>query len=235
MSSRILLPAVAAAVFDVVRAEGPPSSGGGGGGHGQEGPTQADFENIDVQHWMGWIWVAIAATFFIYQITYHLIRYVRTIACLNNENQRYFAEPNAWFARFKRYLLDAPLFRARHHREFKLSAAINIGTLPSRLQMFFIVGYFITNVVFVVINIDFSEPIKVLGPEIRNRFGVLAVMNMIPLFLMAGRNNPLITFCGISFDTFNLMHRWVGRTVVLEAIGHTLAWLIPKVQTGKLP
>jgi hypothetical protein len=41
---------------------------------------------------------------------------------------------------------------------------------------------------------------------------------------MAGRNNILIKWIGLSFDTFNLLHRWFGRIVVLEAIAHTVAW-----------
>ncbi len=41
---------------------------------------------------------------------------------------------------------------------------------------------------------------------------------------MAGRNNILISWIGLSFDTFNLLHRWFGRIVILEAIAHTLAW-----------
>jgi len=44
---------------------------------------------------------------------------------------------------------------------------------------------------------------------------------------MAGRNNPLIKWLNISFDTFNLLHRWFGRIVILEALTHTLAFLIP--------
>lgn len=42
---------------------------------------------------------------------------------------------------------------------------------------------------------------------------------------MGGRNNPLIQMLGISFDTFNLLHRWFGRIVILEALAHTLAWM----------
>jgi hypothetical protein len=41
---------------------------------------------------------------------------------------------------------------------------------------------------------------------------------------MAARNNPLISWLNLSFDTFNLLHRWFGRIVVLEAIAHTVAW-----------
>lgn len=43
---------------------------------------------------------------------------------------------------------------------------------------------------------------------------------------MAGRNNPLIIWLNVSFDTFNLIHRWLGRIVILEAITHTLAFWI---------
>ena len=45
----------------------------------------------------------------------------------------------------------------------------------------------------------------------------------VPLFLLAGRNNPLIPLLNISFDTYNLIHRWFGRIVILEALAHTLA------------
>lgn len=45
------------------------------------------------------------------------------------------------------------------------------------------------------------------------------------MFLLAGRNNPLIPLLGISFDTYNLLHRWFGRIVILEAIAHTIAHL----------
>jgi hypothetical protein len=45
-------------------------------------------------------------------------------------------------------------------------------------------------------------------------------MNMLPLFVFSARNNPFVSL-GISFDTFNLFHRWVGRIVVLKALAHT--------------
>lgn len=199
----------------------------GGGTTG--GADQADVENDHISHWLGWTWAAVLSAFIVYEVVLHLMRYVRTVACLNNEKQRYFAVPNATYGKFKRYLLDAPLFRTRHHREFRFSAALNIGTLPSRLQMGYLVAYFGTNVAFCVISIDWSAPLAEVAPELRNRTGVLAVMNMLPLFLLAGRNNPFIALCGISFDTFNLIHRWIGRIVVFEAITHTAAYLATKI------
>lgn len=41
---------------------------------------------------------------------------------------------------------------------------------------------------------------------------------------MAARNNPLINWLNMSFDTFNLLHRWQGRIVVAEAVTHVIAF-----------
>lgn len=48
---------------------------------------------------------------------------------------------------------------------------------------------------------------------------------------MATRNNPLINWLNLSFDTFNLLHRWFGRIVVLEAITHTAAYIVGTVNS----
>ncbi|KAJ9668232.1 hypothetical protein H2201_001662 [Coniosporium apollinis] len=193
------------------------------------GPTEADFENVHFSRIICWTWVACVGSLVIYQIIVRSVRYVRTITCLNNDTQRFFARPRPTHALLKRDFIDAPLLRMRHHREFKLSAALNVGTLPSRIQTLYLAGYLAMNVAFCVLSIDWSGVEKSVASELRNRTGVLAVMNMLPLFLLAGRNNPLIKWCGISFDTFNLLHRWIGRVVVLEALAHTLAWMVSKV------
>jgi hypothetical protein len=46
---------------------------------------------------------------------------------------------------------------------------------------------------------------------------------------MAGRNNILINWLNLSFDTFNLLHRWFGRIVILEALAHTISWMVATV------
>lgn len=201
------------------------------GGHAPEDPT-AGLENVDVKHYLGYIWWIIVVVFTAYQAILFLTRYVRTVTCLGNETQRYFAIPNFYYARFKKSCLDAPLWRTRHHREFKLSSAIGVGTLPSRLQTFFLVGYFGVNIGFCIWRIDYSS-YSAGASELVSRTGIMAVINMIPLFLLAGRNNPIIKLTGISFDTMNLIHRWFGRIVVLEAIAHTVAWMSNKVHTSK--
>lgn len=194
---------------------------------------QAKTENIDISSWIRWSWLACTATMIAYLTCITFVRYLRCIACLNGSSQQsYFAEPNWWHGHLKRYLLDSPLFRTRHHREFKLSSAINMGTLPSRLQTIYLVAYLSINFIFPVMFIDFSSEGKDAAVQLRNHFGVLCIMNMLPLFLLAGRNNPLTKATSISFDTFNLVHRWIGRIVILQALGHTISWLVPKVQAN---
>jgi predicted ferric reductase len=198
-------------------------------GHGKEDMTAVN-DNINVQHYLGRIWWCFVAAFTLYQVILYFVRYIRLVSCLGNETQRYFSIPNAAFARFKKSCIDAPLFRTRHHREFKLSSAIGVGTLPSRMQTFFLVGYFFVNFGFCIYKIEYSSFAAGAG-VLLSRSGILAVINMIPLFLLAGRNNPIIKLTGISFDTMNLIHRWFGRIVILEAIAHTVCWMALKVQT----
>lgn len=126
--------------------------------------------------------------------------------------------------RIKKEVLYAPLHQKRHNREVQLSKAINMGTLPSRLHMILLLLYLISNIVYCCL-LDYKRKNQAaLIAEVRGRTGHLAVVNMVPLIVLAGRNNPLIPLLRVSFDTYNLFHRWIGRIVVLEAVAHTCAW-----------
>ncbi|KAK7435731.1 ferric reductase like transmembrane component [Colletotrichum acutatum] len=191
----------------------------------QQAAIDAANENVSLSNYLYYICAAIAAAVIIWRVWTVIVRYVRTVACLNNDNQRYFAQSDSKVSWMKKNILYAPVMSKRHNREIQLSSAINVGTLPSRLQLLFLTGYFATNIAFCVINIPFAGSFAAAASQLRNRTGTLAVVNMIPLFLMGGRNNPLIPMLGMSFDTFNLLHRWFGRIVILEALAHTLAWM----------
>lgn len=176
---------------------------------------------------------AVVGVLAVYRAVILAIHYVRTLTCLNNPTQNYFMMPNAVFALFKEHILYAPLFRKRHNRELRLSSALHLGMLPTRFQSIFLACVLGMNVAFCLVGIDFSQPyVKMLG-VFRNRTGSLAVVNLIPLILMAARNNPLIALLNISFDNFNLVHRWLGRIVVAEAVVHTCAFCASKVHSSK--
>ncbi|CAK7568206.1 MAG: hypothetical protein SEPTF4163_006191 [Sporothrix epigloea] len=168
----------------------------------------------------------IAAVVFIYRVIYALVHYVRTVTSLENEKQCYYAREDSRISWMKRNLFYAPVIRKRHNREMRISTAVNVGTLPTRLQLLFIAGYFATNVVFCLVDIQYHSDFATAAAQLRSRSGALSIINMVPLFLLAGRNNPLNALLGMSFDTLNLLHRWLGRIVILEALVHTLAFLI---------
>ncbi|KAI9766980.1 MAG: hypothetical protein M1840_005938 [Geoglossum simile] len=128
----------------------------------------------------------------------------------------------------KIHFLYAPLWRKRHNREMRLSTAINMGTLPSRFHTTILLIYVFSNIAYSCI-LDYSQPRSAVIAEFRGRTGVLALINMIPLVMLAGRNNPLIAILRVSFDTYNLLHRWMGRIVVAESLAHTLAWASNKI------
>ncbi|KYK60920.1 ferric reductase [Drechmeria coniospora] len=135
----------------------------------------------------------------------------------------------SWMPALKKHVTYAPLWNKRHNREIRLSSAINIGTLPSRLQFVLLALYLCSNAAYIFALNYGVENKFALCAELRGRSGTLAVVNMVPLVIFAGRNNPLIALLRISFDTYNLLHRWIGRIVVVEAVIHTVAWAIPAV------
>lgn len=167
---------------------------------------------------------AVVGALAVYRVVILSIHYVRTLTCLNNPTQEYFLMPSSICASFKKHMLYAPMLRKRHNHHFRLSSALHMGMLPTRFQSIFLACVLGMNVAFCLVGVDFGQPyVKMLG-VLRNRTGTLAVVNLIPLVVLAARNNPLIALLNISFDNFNLIHRWFGRIVVAEAVVHMFAW-----------
>ncbi|KAF1816080.1 hypothetical protein P152DRAFT_388836 [Eremomyces bilateralis CBS 781.70] len=216
----------------VVLASG--GSSGGGGGHDNT-ITPADTLNRSLVKDMYIAWSSIILALAIFTVVLFSSRYMRLIASVGTNQQAFFLLRNTTWGSVKRHLLDAPLFRKRHHREFKLSSVMNMGTLPSRFQMLFLIGYFSFQMLFCFYNIEWHAGQETILKQLISRTGILSVMNMLPLFLLAGRNNPLIPLCGITFDTFNLIHRWIGRISIIQAVIHTVAWMAKKVLTNGWP
>ncbi|KAI9888737.1 MAG: hypothetical protein M1814_006469 [Vezdaea aestivalis] len=173
------------------------------------------------------LWLSMAALallVFVTRLVQTFNNHLRHINAMGVDKQKYWQNDHgAWWPRIKRYLVTAPFWSKRHNREIQLSAAINFGTLPSRFHSIVLFLYVFSNIAYCAI-LDYNKPKMALVAEVRGRTGVLAVVNMLPLILLSTRNNPLIPILRVSFDTYNLLHRWIGRIVVLEALAHTLAW-----------
>jgi predicted ferric reductase len=67
--------------------------------------------------------------------------------------------------------------------------------------------------------------------EFRGRCGALATFNLIFTVLFALRNNPLIGLLQVSYDAFNIFHRWTARLVVVETTGHVFAFMYNTYRT----
>ena len=143
----------------------------------------------------------------------------------NSIHQSYWSHDRTrWWPIAKKEVLYAPLNKKRHNRELQLSKAINVGTLPSRLHFIILGLYFASNIIYCcMLDYTDKEEAAILA-DLRGRTGHLAIVNMVPLIIFAGRNNPLIPLLRVSFDTYNLFHRWFGRIVILQSIVHTAAW-----------
>ncbi|KAL1973977.1 hypothetical protein VTN31DRAFT_5537 [Thermomyces dupontii] len=206
-------------------AQGGGHNGGGGGGHGgEEGPPQGMYGDYILMALAGAV-----ALYFAWAMSLRVHAHIRRLFGLLNEKQRYFARPDHRMAWFKRNVVDAPLFRVRHNREFQLSSAINMGTLPTRFQSLVLVGLLATNAALCLHGIPFSRGMDAFASPLLSRTGILSVVNTIPLVILAGRNNPLIPLLGLSFDCWNLFHRWLGRIAAFEAAGHMAIWMAYKV------
>ncbi|PFH62791.1 hypothetical protein XA68_11803 [Ophiocordyceps unilateralis] len=131
-----------------------------------------------------------------------------------------------WMPSLKKHLLYAPLLRKRHNREFRPLPAVSFGTLPSRPYAILMVVYLAVNVAAMsVLQLNKGNPNGyAVVAELRGRSGTLAVANMVPLIILAGRNNPLIPLLRISYDSYNMLHRWLGRLVVFQIVVHAACW-----------
>lgn len=208
----------------------PPAAAGAAGG---PPASTGEVNNEPYAIYLAFGLAALVVLLFGYRLVVSGVRYLRTVTTLQNDTQRYFRQPNQLFAFFKEHLFYAPLFGTRHHNELRLARGWGVGILPTRFQSFFLAGVIGVNVLLCALGIEWSDmPSSNSLNHLRNRSGTLAVINMIPLVVLAGRNNPLIPLLNMSYDTFNLMHRWFGRIVVAEMVTHTVAWGVNAVIKG---
>lgn len=183
----------------------------------------------DVLWWTLGIMALIVLGIRIFEILWAKLRQVSTLNVAGNKQGYWRTSQWSWMPDLKKHIIYAPLWKKRHNREMRLSSAISMGTLPSRLHCVILFICLGSNFAYMFVLDWANENKMALCAEIRGRSGTLSLVNMVPLIIFAGRNNPLIAILKISFDTYNLLHRWMGRIVVLEALIHTIAWAVVAV------
>ena len=186
------------------------------------------------------LWASLGLAAFVFlvlrsmQLLWAKFRHVSAMSASTDARSQTYWRKAQWgrMPWLKKHVLYAPLGKKRHFREFRLSSAIGLGCVPSRLQAIMLGLYLVSNLVYMFVLNWRTANQYALWAEIRGRSGTLAAVNMVPLFILAARNNPLIPWLQISYDTFNLLHRWMGRTVVVEVLIHTIAWMVVQVADG---
>jgi ferric reductase like protein len=190
-----------------------------------------DNVNMAVVRGVLYFWLGLLGLFTVSLFCLVFRRYLRTISSLSPGNtQAYFAPVDRHWGLFKKYFIFAPLVHKRHHRPFMLTRTIDNGCLPSRLQTSLLVGYFAILVFATFYDIEYDKTRREILTALTKRSGLLSLANMLPLFILAARNNPLIFMTGLSFDTYNLFHRWLGRFITIEVIFHGTTYIIAKVE-----
>jgi hypothetical protein len=156
----------------------------------------------------------------------------RLRAIIRDEDQEKFTQRSGLMASLNKHVFYAPILSTRHSREFRVGK-VHMGTVPLRIETILLTGYIGINLAFFVSLIDWWKDYQEVLYQLKYAAGHLAVMNTPGLVLTAGRNNPLIPLLGTQFDSFNLIHRWVGRLVVVGSIVHVSCVVVAKVAESK--
>ncbi|CAE7030404.1 hypothetical protein PTNB85_04531 [Pyrenophora teres f. teres] len=170
--------------------------------------------------------VAMCGLLLILRISNMWWKHSRHLSAMGNSKQKYWeTNRTTWWPWLNRHVLVAPFWKKKHNAQFQISSAIDNGTLPGRWHTILLVVYVGLNVAWcAALPYDVLDHKETLA-ALRGRSGTLAALNLIPTILFALRNNPLITLLQVSYDDFNLFHRWAARITILEAIVHTAAWM----------
>ncbi|KAJ5819948.1 Riboflavin synthase-like beta-barrel [Penicillium riverlandense] len=159
-------------------------------------------------------------TLFLWRTVIRIRHRQRSQLANQTDNQSQLSRTSPVNASLKKHLLYAPIWDTRHNREIRLFNRLHMGSLPLRLELILLLVYLALNFTFIVVTVDWWEEFPKKMFQLKYAAGHLAVMNTPGLVLSAGRNNPLVPLLGISFDTFNFMHRWMGRVIAINAVIH---------------
>ncbi|KAJ9609021.1 hypothetical protein H2200_006792 [Cladophialophora chaetospira] len=211
------------------------STAGGSSSPYQNSATQLYLDELNKSLARNYLWGLLAVTGLLLAnlVVTRFNAHLRHLASLSGTGSlRYYSSSSPALSLLKSNLLYAPLLFYRKAREIKFSQHVDFGKLPTRFQALCVLLVTITNLFACTWNIPWSDSELQVLPILRNRTGTLAVVNFIPIMVMATVKNPLISLLNINYDTFNLIHRWFGRISALEGVTHALCWLIAKHQSA---
>ncbi|PGH27483.1 hypothetical protein AJ80_00723 [Polytolypa hystricis UAMH7299] len=131
-------------------------------------------------------------------------------------------------------LLVYPATWGKRHR-----VPVTGGMVPTRGQSLYIFLISVLNIVLLLAPYVINQPqasFESTGMQklsiIGNRAGVMAMGNVVALFLFAARNNVLLYMADWSYSTYILLHRWLGYWAVIHTVIHSFMLLANYVIKG---
>jgi hypothetical protein len=120
-------------------------------------------------------------------------------------------------------LIIHPATFGRHHR-----APVAGAIVPTRGQTLYIAFISFLNIILLLAPYTITQPqasftslskqtLSIVG----NRAGVMAMGNVVALFVFASRNSPLLFLTDWSYGTYLLLHRWLGYWAVMHTVIHS--------------
>ncbi|KAF2673805.1 hypothetical protein BT63DRAFT_167162 [Microthyrium microscopicum] len=158
---------------------------------------------------------------------------IRKTYCLNNEVQGWFRRPNTTFARWKKHISIAPIFRSRHVSGIGLSSeTVSYRLLPTRLQALFMLPYIGLNLTLMALSVSWSANRVAILEQLRIQTGELAVQNIVFTFLFISRSNPVMWLINCDREDLLFLHIWFGTVAVAQSLAHGAFWIAVKLLTG---
>ncbi|OQD97272.1 hypothetical protein PENVUL_c084G06606 [Penicillium vulpinum] len=113
-------------------------------------------------------------------------------------------------------------------------------TFSTRVEALIVVGFWMISIVLSVVgyrtfpgNIYWSDVLSQILRYSADRTGIMSFANLPLLWLFAGRNNIFLWATGWSFASFNIFHRHVARVTTVQAIVHSILYVVMFIQRGK--
>lgn len=138
---------------------------------------------------------------------------------------------------FRKHVLFAALFREKCCVPVTFTSKIPVDYAPPRIVAVAVSIYNALNIVFCSVNFStfedstyWSNKSGQLFSYIANRTGVLSFVNLPIVVIFASRNNIFQWLTGWSYATFQYFHKHAAIIATLEAVVHSLLYLVAKLK-----
>lgn len=136
--------------------------------------------------------------------------------------------------------LTIPTLNGFHAADY-VAFRVFSGLLPSRLESVVIICFFILNTFFLIIGFEADQTHLLLGSKLMqltryvgDRSGILAIAHVPLIILFGTRNNILEPLTGFKYTTFISLHKWIGRSMILDVCVHSIAYTWHASLSGSL-